>query len=297
MTIGIVGLGLIGGSLAKAIRKKTEHTVLGGDVQDAIVLRAQAFEAIHGELTDESLAECDIVFLAVYPQDAMDYAIAHAEQFKKGGIVVDCCGVKSAVCPRLFALAKAHSFIFVGGHPMAGIEYSGFLHAQSHLFEGASMILVPNGEQRLQGDILDADTANNQAPEDTGALIAALHTLKQLFLSLGFSKVPVVTMEEHDRVIAYTSQLAHVVSSAYVKCPHAKKDSLAAGSFQDMTRVAQLNADMWTQLFLLNRTPLLEELDGLISRLQSYADALRNGEAQILWNLLEEGNRIKVALT
>ncbi|MDR3345525.1 MAG: prephenate dehydrogenase/arogenate dehydrogenase family protein [Oscillospiraceae bacterium] len=275
MTIGIVGLGLIGGSLAKAIRKRTGHTVLGGDVQDAIVLRAQAFEAIHGELTDANLAECDIVFLALYPKDALEYAAAHAALFRKGGILVDCCGVKSAVCPELFALAREHGFAFVGGHPMAGIEYSGFLHAQSHLFENASMILVP----------------------DENTEIAALHTLKQLFLSLGFSKVPVVSMEEHDRVIAYTSQLAHVVSSAYVKCPHAKKDALSAGSFQDMTRVAQLNADMWTQLFLMNRTPLLEELDGLVARLQGYADALRSNNAGALWDLLEEGNRIKVALT
>jgi prephenate dehydrogenase len=275
MTIGIVGLGLIGGSLAKAIRKKTDHTVLGSDIQDAVVLRAQAFEAIHGELTEENFAQCDIVFLALYPEDVINYANSNAGKFKKGSIAVDCCGVKSTVCPELFALAKENGFTFVGGHPMAGIEYSGFLHAQSHLFENASMILVP----------------------DENTDIAALHMLKQLFLSIGFSKVPIVSMEEHDRVIAYTSQLAHVVSSAYVKCPHAKKDALAAGSFQDMTRVAQLNADMWTQLFIMNRGPLLEEIDGLIERLQAYADALRDENSQKMWDLLEEGNRIKVALT
>jgi len=275
MTIGIVGLGLIGGSLAKAIRKKTEHTVLGADLQDEVVLRAKAFEAIHGELTDDKLGECDIVFLALYPKDALAYAAAHAASFKKGGIVIDCCGVKGAVCPELFALAKERGFTFVGGHPMAGIEYSGFLHAQSHLFDNASMILVP----------------------DESIEIAALHTLKRFFLSIGFARVPVVSAREHDRVIAYTSQLAHVVSSAYVKCPHAKKDELAAGSFQDMTRVARLNSDMWTQLFTLNREPLLEELDGLISRLSEYAEALRNDDTQTLWNLLEDGNRIKVALS
>ncbi|MDR0883832.1 MAG: prephenate dehydrogenase [Oscillospiraceae bacterium] len=275
MTIGIIGLGLIGGSLAKVLRNRTDHTVLGGDVQDTVVLRAQAFEAIHGELRTENLPECDILFLALYPQDALDWARANAQNIRPGTVLVDCCGVKGALCPALFALAKEHGFIFVGGHPMAGIEYSGFAHAQSHLFEGASMILVP-GE--------DAD-------------IGVLHMLKALFLSLGFAKVPVVTAEEHDRVIAYTSQLAHVVSSAYVKCPHAKKDSLAAGSFQDMTRVAQLNAEMWTQLFLLNRAPLHEELTGLIARLQAYADALQADDDRALYDLLEEGNRIKVALT
>jgi len=274
-TIGIVGLGLIGGSLAKAARKKTEHTVLGTDIQDTVVLRAQAFEAIHGELTDENLGDCDIVFLALYPKDALDYARTHAASFKKDGIVIDCCGIKGAICPELFALAKEHGFTFIGGHPMAGIEYSGFLHAQSHLFEDASIILVP----------------------DENADIAVLHMLKQFFLSLGFAQVPIVSMEEHDRVIAYTSQLAHVVSSAYVKCPHAKKDSLAAGSFKDMTRVARLNSDMWTQLFMLNREPLLEEIDGLIARLQDYADSLRNNDEQALWNLLEDGNRIKISLS
>ncbi|MCL2023653.1 MAG: prephenate dehydrogenase [Oscillospiraceae bacterium] len=274
MTIGIVGLGLIGGSLAMAIRKKTAHHVLGTDTQDAVVLRAQLFEAIHGELSDDTLKDCDVVFLALYPKDAMEYVRNRAPLFKKGGLVVDCCGVKGAICPELFAIAKAQGFNFVGGHPMAGIEYSGFTHAHSTLFEGASMILVPDG----------------------GGDIELLEKLKKLCIEIGFAKVPIITAKEHDRVIAYTSQLAHIVSSAYVKCPHAKKDDLSAGSFKDMTRVARLNSDMWTELFLLNRDPLLGELEGLIDRLAQYAAALRGKDEKALWDLLEEGNRIKVGL-
>lgn len=273
MNIAVIGLGLIGGSIAKTIKKyMPQHTVLGSDINPQVVMKARLLEAIDAELTPERLSICDMVLIATWPQTAIDYVTENAGLIRKGATVIDLCGVKRAVCGPLFQVAAENGFLFVGGHPMAGIEYSGFDHASANLFQNASMILTP--------------------PQ--GATIQTLAELKHFFRELGFGKVVMTTPEEHDRVIGYTSQLAHVVSSAYVKSPEAMEHhGFSAGSFRDMTRVARLSPRMWTELFMFNREPLLGELDALIAHLNEYREALANADADRMHQLLQEGTERK----
>ncbi|MBR1586585.1 MAG: prephenate dehydrogenase [Clostridia bacterium] len=275
MIFGIVGLGLIGGSLAKSIKFHSDHTVLGCDIDETTLLQAKMFRAIDGELTDDALARCDVVLVALYPQAAVDYILARIDSFRPGALVIDCCGVKRFVCDRLFPAFQGKESIFMGGHPMAGRERSGFSYAQDDLFENASMILTP-------------------AP---GTDVETIRRVKEIFLSIGFGRVRFSTPLEHDEMIAFTSQLAHVVSGAYVKTPLAgKHKGFSAGSFRDMTRVARLNEGMWTELFLENDDLLLKQTEELIRRLTEYRDALKDRDADRLRAILKEGREIKEAL-
>ena len=272
MEIAVFGLGLIGGSVAKAIKKYTPHTVLGADTSEQVMYKARLLDAIDGEITAERLGICDVVILATWPQTAVRLLEEHADSLKKGALVMDVCGVKRAVCEPLWQLAKEKGFTFVGGHPMAGVEYAGFDHATAALFQGASMILTP----------------------PAGTDIATLERLKQFWMQLGFGRVVLTTPEKHDAMIAYTSQLAHVVSSAYAQSPTAQEHfGFSAGSYKDMTRVARLNEQMWTELFLCNQELLLLELDGLIERLSAMRDALAKGDETALQALLRRGRECK----
>ncbi len=275
MIFGIVGLGLIGGSLARSIKFHSDDTVYGADVNETALLQARMVNAIDGELTEEKIRDCDVVLVALYPRAAVDWALAHLDRFKSGSLVIDCCGVKRFVCERLFPAFAGNQAVFMGGHPMAGRERSGFSYAQDDLFENASMILAP-------------------AP---GTDIETIRRAKEIFLSIGFGRVRFTTPREHDEMIAFTSQLAHVVSSAYVKTPLAPKHKgFSAGSFRDMTRVARLDETMWTELFLENDDLLLAETQHLIDRLTEYRDALRDRDETRLKALLKKGREIKEAL-
>lgn len=269
MKIGIVGLGLIGGSMAKALKYNTEHTVLGWNRTEEVVLKAKLLGAIDGELTDEEIADCDMLICALYPKLTVDFVLKYAPVLKKGAVVLDTCGVKRVICNTLWAATKEHGFVFYGAHPMAGLHFSGFSYSDVQMFQDASMILVP--------------------PEDADP--DTLGMLKALFFSIGFTNIQISTPEEHDRIIAYTSQLAHVVSNAYVKSPEAQvHNGFSAGSYKDLTRVAKLNAGMWTELFLDNPDNLINELEGLTEHLQAYIDALKAQDAETLYNLLKEGS-------
>ena len=274
MNIAIIGLGLIGGSIARCLKKNTPHTVLGMDIDPQVIYKARLLDAIDNELTDERLGICDMVILATWPRAAVEYVQTHADLLKPGAMVMDVCGVKQAVCQPLWALAQEKGFRFVGGHPMAGIEYSGFSHSKADLFQNASMILVP----------------------PKGMDIQTVANLKHFWHELGFARVVITTAENHDRMIAYTSQLAHVLSSAYVQSPTALEHfGFSAGSFKDLSRVARLNEDMWTELFFENQGPLLHEVDTLIDNLTRYRDALRDGDTQTMHDLLKEGRIRKAA--
>ena len=275
MTVGIVGLGLIGGSLARSIKVHTDFEVLGMDINPQTMLQANLLGAIDGTLAEDNLARCDVVLVALYPAAIVTWITEHQDAFRPGAWVIDCGGVKEAVCTPLNALAQGKPWHYCGGHPMAGREFSGFRYAKDDLFDRASMILTP--------------------PRDAGPEV--LTWLKDFFLTIGFRRVQFTTPREHDEMIAYTSQLAHVVSSAYVKCPLAQKHrGFSAGSFADMTRVAKLNEDMWTELFFDNRDALLPEINGLIDRLAAYRDALAAEDHQAMKQLLREGREIKEAL-
>ena len=271
MTVGIVGLGLIGGSFAKAYRAGG-HRVLGYDADRAVLDFARLSGACSDELTGERLPECDLILLAVCPQAAIDYLTAHAHQIGPHPVVIDCCGVKRQVCAACFPLAKANGFTYLGGHPMAGNHNSGFKYASATLFQGAPMVIVP-------GDLND---------------IRLLSRVKELLSPAGFRQISVTTAEDHDRVIAFTSQLAHVAANAYIKSPTAGlHNGFSAGSYKDMTRVAWLNPEMWAELFLDNRDFLGQELSLYIQFLQQYQTALARQDKAELIRLLDEGRRRK----
>ena len=275
MKIGIVGLGLIGGSMARSIKLNTSHTVLAVDLKESEMMKAELVGAIDGRLTDANMPECDVIIVALYPSAIIDYIRSHAHLFADGARVFDCGGVKRVICSELRDLTKDAKWHFMGGHPMAGREFSGFRYSRDDMFETASMILTP---------------APEVTPEER--LWA-----KTFFLSIGFLHVRFSTPEIHDEIIAYTSQLAHIVSSAYAQSDLAQKHrGYSAGSFMDMTRVARLNEGMWTELFMDNREPLLEELNGLIGRMTRFRDALQNSDAAALKKLLKKGREAKESL-
>ena len=272
MNIGIIGLGLIGGSLAKSIKAQTAHSVFGIDLDNETMTLARLCGAIDGVLDKDTVSGCDLLFLALSPQAAIDWVKDNAKEISKSATVIDMCGVKRVVCKELSAVAEENGFAYIGGHPMAGKERGGFVNSSDDLFNGASMILTP----------------------DEKTDIAMLEQLKALFTDLGFSNITFTTPEEHDSIIAYTSQLAHITSSAYVKSPTAQmRRGFSAGSFKDMTRVARLDEVMWTELFLDNADHLSRELEGLIEHLNEYLAALKSGDADTLRQLLKDGKEKK----
>lgn len=272
MKIAIVGLGLIGGSMAKSIKAKTAHTVYGADLDRETMTLARMCGAIDGPLTEETLPQCDLVLVAICPAAAIRWVEEHADKIGTQAILVDLCGVKRVVVQALAPIAQAHGFAYIGGHPMAGKERSGFTAATDDLFDGASMILTPDQRTDMQ----------------------LLETLKSFFLDLGFAGLTFSDPEEHDRIIAFTSQLAHITSSAYVKSPEAqRRRGFSAGSFRDMTRVARLDETMWTELFLDDADYLVKELDILIENLSAYSQALKSGDAEQVRALLREGRELK----
>lgn len=271
MKIGVCGLGLIGGSMAKAY-KAGGHTVLAYDKSEETMRIATNEGIIDGVLEDKSAPECDILFVALYPEATIEY-LTHIAPAVGGTqtVVMDLCGIKKQVCDVGFALAKKYGFTFVGGHPMAGTQFSGIKYAKETLFKNAPMVLV-----------LDSD-------DDS-----LLSRVKALIAPAMLGKISVTSAEEHDAIIAFTSQLAHVVSNAYVKSPTARlHKGFSAGSYKDLTRVAWLNPQMWSELFLSNADNVLQELDILIESLQSYRKAIEMQDADKLISLLDEGRKRK----
>ena len=272
MIIGIVGLGLIGGSMAKSIKSRTAHTVYGTDLNSETMTMARMCGAMDAPLTEENLPQCDVLLVAIRPAAAVEWVERNAERISKSAMVVDLCGVKRQVVEGIAPIAQRRGFAYIGGHPMAGKERGGFTAATDDLFVGASMILTPDQRTDMQ----------------------LLETLKTLFLDIGFAGLTFSDPEEHDRIIAFTSQLAHIVSSAYVKSPEAqRRRGFSAGSFRDMTRVARLDEDMWTELFLDDADYLTKELGELIRHLTEYQEALEARDGEKLHALLKDGREKK----
>jgi len=269
-TVGVVGLGLMGGSLAKAYTA-AGHRVLGANRSPATIGIAKLQGAIEDELTPDRLKECDIIYLCTMPGSIVQYLRDNADNFGDA-VVIDCGGVKRNICKEGFALAKEHGFLFVGGHPMAGSQKAGYKNSRDNLYKGASMIIVP------------------PVTDD----IRLLERIKNLVMPAGFGKVTVTDADNHDRMIAFTSQLAHIVSNAYIKSPASLEHrGFSAGSFKDLTRVAYLDPDMWTELFLENADNVVNELDIIIKSLTEYRDAVAKGDGDTLRQLLAEGREMK----
>lgn len=271
MRVGIIGLGLIGGSAAKAF-KVAGHTVYGYDIDSTITGYAHLEGTVDVELSKSNFSECELILLAATPKAVISFLHENSSYFPKTALVIDFCGTKQKVCDAGFALAKKYGFAFVGAHPMAGLQYSGYKYSRATLFNGASVILVPP----VHDDI------------------TILDRVKRVLEPLGFKKYVVTTAQYHDEMIAYTSQMCHVVSNAFIKSPTAQHHKgYSAGSFRDFTRVSRLNEKMWTELFMDNREHLLKELNLLINYLHEYRDAIENGNDDMLCNLLREGRIAK----
>ncbi len=277
MKIGIVGLGLIGGSMAKAYRAYARDTAMnieiyGYDRDESILGFAKLDGTLDGILDSKALPSCDLVFIALYPLASVKYLRDMAHLFSKGSVVMDLCGTKEMICRCGFELAEKHGFTFVGGHPMAGTHNSGYKYSKANMFKGAPMVIVP------------------PSFDD----ISLLGSIKELLKPAGFGKFSFTTAKEHDRMIAFTSQLAHVVSNAYVKSPTARAHKgFSAGSYKDMTRVAWLNEVMWSELFIENREPLLYEIDSIMASLGEYRDAIASSDTEKLAEILREGRIAK----
>ena len=271
MTVGIVGLGLIGGSFAKAYHA-AGHTVLAFDIDRSTYDFAVLSGTVNGPLTDETLSTCDLILIAVIPSAAVDYLKHHAAHIGPKPVVIDCCGTKRVVCAACFPLAKEYGFTYLGGHPMAGTHNSGFKYATPTMFHNAPMVLVPENHNDIQ----------------------LLSRVKDLLAPAGFSRFSITTAEQHDEMIAFTSQLAHVVSNAYIKSPTAGlHKGFSAGSYKDMTRVAWLAPRMWAELFLENKEYLMTELNTLIDNLRQYQDAMERNDLPGLVQLLDQGRKRK----
>lgn len=270
---GIVGLGLMGGSFAKAFAAAGVEVFAWNRTRSTLELAM--IETVNGELDEATIGTCELIVLAGYPASAVSWLEENARLVAAGAIVIDTVGVKRSVCEQCEKICKGRPFTFVGCHPMAGTQFSGFAHARATMFKGAPMVVVPPALDDIERATI-------------------LERLKRLLAPCQFGSFTLATADEHDRVIAFTSQLAHVVSNAYVKSPTAREHKgFSAGSYRDLTRVARLNAPMWTELFLDNADYLSEEIGTIIESLQAYKDAIDAGDADRLEALLAEGDRIK----
>lgn len=271
MNVGILGLGLIGGSLARAY-SKAGHTVFACEQDENMLLFAQLAGVVNGVLDEKTIPSCDLLLLAIYADGSATWLESNASFVSKAALVIDCCGIKAAICERCFPLAEKYGFTFIGGHPMAGSHNAGFKYSRSNLFQGAPMVLVP---------------PRFDDPE-------LLQWAEDYLEPCKFGSFSITTAEEHDKTIAFTSQMPHIVSNAYIKSPTALQHrGFSAGSYKDLTRVAWLNPYMWAELFLSNKENILFELDAYIDSLQKYRDAISSDDENTLIALLDEGRRIK----
>ncbi len=271
MKTGIVGIGLIGGSFAKAYAH-VGHTVYACDRDESMLEFAKISGDVDDTLTAENIGECDLILICLYPDAAVEYLNGMGKTISPDTVVIDCCGTKRKIMAECEKTAKEYGLTYVGGHPMAGTQYSGFKYARRDLFYGAPMVIVP----------------------PTFDDITLLDRVKKLLSPAGFGSISVCTAAEHDRMIAFTSQLAHVVSNAYIKSPTAgSHKGFSAGSYKDMTRVAWLNPEMWAELFLDNRDNLIYEIDLITENMKKYKEALEAEDKDGLVRLLDEGRRRK----
>ena len=271
MNVGILGLGLIGGSLARAYAKNG-HSVYAADMDETMLEFAQLAGIVHDRLDAKTIPTCQLIIPAIYAGGSIAWLKENSQYISGNTMVIDCCGIKQQICECGFSLAEKYGFTFIGGHPMAGSHFSGFKYSRSNLFQGAPMVLVP---PRFDDPML-------------------LEQAQDMLSPCNFGSFSVTTAQEHDKMIAFTSQMPHIVSNAYIKSPTAKTHKgFSAGSYKDLTRVAWLNPHMWAELFLSNKENILHELSFYIDNLLAYKNAIETNDAQTLVQLLDEGRRLK----
>lgn len=274
MNVVVVGLGIIGGSMAKAVSEYTDCHVIGINRSDEALQKAMECGAIDEIGTVDSLGKADIIILGVYPEIAVEFIRKNADKIPQNCIVTDTSGIKSKICPELSAIANEYGFTFIGCHPMAGKEKNGFDVSEATLFRNASCIILPCDASQDKVDMLSG-----------------------FMMKLGFGRVVYTTPEEHDRMISFTSQLPHVIACSYVFspcCPNHK--GFSAGSYRDVSRVANINGVLWSELFIENKQPLLSEIDTFIENMAEIRNAIEKGDRKELAELLNRGKKIKESL-
>lgn len=270
MNILVVGLGLIGASLAKTLKKNTSHFVLGWNRTESVMKKALADGSVDkiGPL-EELIPMADITIVNFYPDAIVPFILEHRHAFKEGSIVTDSCGIKTRICREL--QKEDFQFTFIGAHPMAGKEVSGYDNSSENLFDKASFICTPTDAPKAKTD-----------------------TLVELAKEMGFARTVVTTPEHHDEMIAFTSQIAHVLACSYVLSPLAPQHpGFSAGSYRDVSRVARINGEMWSELFIANKEPLIKEIDDLVHNLNSFKEAIDAEDSKTLEDLMAQANRIK----
>ena len=271
MIVGVAGLGLIGGSFVKGYHAKG-HTVYAYNRSRRTLDYALLSGDADAELTTENIGECDLVLVCMYPEASIEWIREMGPHFGSRPVVMDACGTKINVCGECFKIAEEYGFTFAGGHPMGGTKYSGYKYSKADMFNGVPMIVVP--------PVFDD--------------IALYAKIKELLEPLEFGRFSFTTAEDHDKMIAFTSELSHLVASSYIKSPSAERQGrFSGGTYKDMTRVAYLNAPMWAEIFISNKEFLIPELDSLIDNLNKYRAAIQEDRTDELAELLEEGSRRK----
>lgn len=270
MNILVAGLGLIGASIAKALKKNTAHYIMGWNRTESVMEKALEDGAVDeiGTL-NVLIPKADITIVNFYPDAIVPFILEHRNEFKRGSIVTDSCGIKTKICRRLEQ--EEFNFTYIGAHPMAGREVSGYESSLSTLFDNASFICTPTNAPKAKTD-----------------------TLVELAKEMGFARTVVTTPEHHDEMIAFTSQIAHVLACSYVLSPLAPQHpGFSAGSYRDVSRVARINGEMWSELFIANKEPLVREIDDLVNNLEKFKKAINNDDSEELNRLMAQANKIK----
>ncbi|MGD9474491.1 MAG: prephenate dehydrogenase [Eubacteriaceae bacterium] len=268
--VGFIGLGLMGGALAMGLRKMGFKKILGYDIKATVIKKAIADKVIDDGAWESvglvrMLKECDLVFICLTPMDALGFLALYMEDFKPGALITDITGVKEVIFRNLGKLLRT-DIDYVPGHPMAGSEKEGYGGATDSIFVNRNYILTPRPENQ---------------PDN-------IAFLKEIITDLGFNHIVETTCQIHDEKIAFTSQLCHVIAAALVDC----EDDLSitgfeGGSFGDLTRIAMINAPMWTELFMCNRKNLLEQIEKFEKSLDAMKSMIAEDEEKELIERLQ----------
>ena len=273
-TVLVAGLGLMGGSMAKTIKARTLSRVLGWNRTRATAEQALADGAIDAIATDALFREVDLVIIGLYPQATVDWLLENMPKMKKGCVIVDMVGVKQFMVEHLEQAALDAGVHYVGGHPMAGRETSSVEHAAEVNFAPANFIITPTGKN---------------TPE-------AIAWVRELAEVLGFKHICTLTVQEHDRMVGYVSQLCHAIAVSLM-CANDNTSlcEYTGDSFRDLTRIARINDKMWAELFLWNRDNLISEIDQFDAALGTLRSALAAGDREKLEEMFRLSTRRRAA--
>lgn len=268
--ITIVGLGLIGGSLAMALNELNPKNIWGIDIDNNTLNYAKSLEIIGEGYVNPKipLSKSDIVIICLYPNDTIQFIKDNIEYFKDGAIITDTAGIKNKLVKEIGSFLPK-DLEYIGGHPMAGKEYNGIKNATKDLFVDANYIITP--------------TKYNSKIN--------IKIIEDLAIMIGCKRVVKVSSEKHDEIIAYTSQLPHIIANALMNSDIEEDINLfEGGSFNDATRVANINISLWMELFMENKDNIIKSLDMFETSIKNIKDAIRNDDSKKLEKIFKQGN-------